>query len=139
MFRKNLRNENGFTMIEMMVVLIIIAVLIGGGIKFYLGYIENSKVTKAKSNMTVMQGAMDSYYAENNAYPAVADLPKAGITTSNDPWNKQYVWALTSDTYVLRTGQGDINTTNYYVVGKGSYGKSDPPSLSSDIIPLATH
>ena len=40
MFKRYLNNEKGFSMIEMMVVLIIIAVLLAGGIKFYLGYIE---------------------------------------------------------------------------------------------------
>src|SRR5665647_2330712 len=64
-----LRNEKGFTMVEMMVVLIIIAVLIAGGIKFYLGYIENAKVTKAKAQISTMQAALDTYYAENGLYP----------------------------------------------------------------------
>lgn len=39
MLSKFVRKDKGFTMIEMMVVLIIIAVLIGVGMKFYVGYI----------------------------------------------------------------------------------------------------
>ena len=50
----------GFTLMEMIVVLVIIGLLIAGGIGFYNGYIENSKITKAKSQISVMQGAMDS-------------------------------------------------------------------------------
>lgn len=69
MFKKLMRKEKGFTMVEMMVVLIIVAVLIAGGIKFYLGYIENSRVTKAKAQISTMQAALDTYYAENGVYP----------------------------------------------------------------------
>ena len=64
MFKRYLNNEKGFSMIEMMVVLIIIAVIIAGGIKFYLGYIEKSRVTKAKAQIITMQAALDAYYAE---------------------------------------------------------------------------
>ncbi len=69
MFKKLMRKEEGFTMVEMMVVLIIVAVLIAGGIKFYLGYIENSRVTKAKAQISTMQASLDTYYAENGKYP----------------------------------------------------------------------
>ncbi|MDD2554423.1 MAG: prepilin-type N-terminal cleavage/methylation domain-containing protein, partial [Desulfotomaculaceae bacterium] len=69
MIRRLLRNEKGFTMVEMMVVMIIIAVLVAGGIKFYQVYIENAKVTKAKAQISTMQAALDTYYAENGAYP----------------------------------------------------------------------
>src|SRR5450830_1696913 len=87
-----LRNEKGFTMVEMMVVLIIIAVLIAGGIKFYLGYIENAKVTKAKAQISTMQAALDTYYAENGLYPSDTILPalttkmlNAGLIVTGTP------------------------------------------------------
>jgi general secretion pathway protein G len=101
MFKRYLNNEKGFSMIEMMVVLIIIAVLMAGGIKFYLGYIENSRVTKAKAQISTMQAALDAYYAEQSKYPAdKAGLLNAGIAATDestdgstieakDPWGKQ--------------------------------------------------
>jgi len=82
MLKKYLKNEKGFTMIEMMVVLIIIAVLIGGGIKFYIGYVDKAKVTKAKGEMATIQAALDSYYAEKGEYPADNEnLVEAGLAT----------------------------------------------------------
>ena len=83
MFKRYLNNEKGFSMIEMMVVLIIIAVLMAGGIKFYLGYIENSRVTKAKAQISTMQAALDAYFAEQTKYPADnAGLLNAGIAAT---------------------------------------------------------
>ncbi len=92
MFKKLLRKEEGFTMVEMMVVLIIVAVLIAGGIRFYLGYIENSRVTKAKAQITTMQASLDSYYAENGAYPfgateaiLTSEMLNAGLVVTGTP------------------------------------------------------
>ena len=156
MFRKHVRNEKGFTMIEMMVVLIIIAVLIGGGIKFYLGYIENSKVTKAKANITVMQAALDAYYSENNKYPggtAATDLTtallnagvKAGTPTSGtasplvekDPWGETYFYACdtTFKSCEVYTGYAKVQNptapATSYVVGRNANGSSTAPQIEA--------
>ena len=146
MFRWFARRDRGFTMIEMMVVLIIIAVLIGVGIKFYTGYIENSKITKAKSQITVMQAALDSYFAENGAYPANKDqLLDAGIKASDantletkDPWGQYYKYNFTSESggpqgYSVFTGYDNVQgTKGRYVVGKGRKGASESPTISTD-------
>jgi type II secretion system protein G len=81
--RKVMRGEKGFTLVEMMVVLIIIAVLIALGIRAYIGYIGSAKMTKANGDITTIQAALDSYYAQNQSYPA-ADwnaLATAGISS----------------------------------------------------------
>ncbi|MDR9786150.1 MAG: type II secretion system protein GspG [Peptococcaceae bacterium MAG4] len=145
MFKRYLNNEKGFSMIEMMVVLIIIAVLMAGGIKFYLGYIENSRVTKAKAQISTMQAALDAYYAEQSKYPAdKAGLLNAGIAATEDestdriitieaedPWGKQYKYDVKKDdqsAYVVYTGNDKVQGKgNTYVVGSGTSGYSDAP------------
>jgi len=127
MFR---RNEKGFTMIEMMVVLIIIAVLIGFGIKFYTGYISKSKVTKAKGDITTIQGALDSYYAEHNAYPDEDKLSSAGVSTDvvgpSTSSTHTYLYKKSTDNeysvYTRVTYDG-----THYVIGTGKDGRSNPP------------
>ena len=135
-------------MIEMMVVLIIIAVLIAGGIKFYLGYIENSRVTKAKAQISTMQAALDAYYAEQSKYPAdKAGLLNAGIAATDestdestdeitieaiDPWAKNYKYDVSDDNtkYVVYTGKNDVQgQSDTYVAGRGTSGESDPPEV----------
>jgi general secretion pathway protein G len=139
MFKRYLNNEKGFSMIEMMVVLIIIAVLIAGGIKFYLGYIENSRVTKAKAQISTMQAALEAYFAEQTKYPADnAGLLNAGINTNStekeikakDPWGKQYKYDVSVDQseYVVYTGNDKVQGKDYtYVVGSGISGDSKAP------------
>ena len=155
MFKRYLNNEKGFSMIEMMVVLIIIAVLIAGGIRFYLGYIENSKVTKAKAQISTMQAALDAYYAENAEYPNGADaatlesaLINAGIKVEKadeggakstleqtDPWGQNYVYeydAANKDCKIY-TGYGDVQNPDTsgtaYVVGRSNEGSSSAPII----------
>lgn len=140
MFKRYLNNEKGFSMIEMMVVLIIIAVLIAGGIKFYMGYIENSRVTKAKAQISTMQAALDAYYAEQKHYPVTqSDLLNAGINATDDvtieakdPWAASYEYVVgdatgsatdSHDAYVVRTGYAKVqNIDPMYVVGEGAKG-----------------
>jgi general secretion pathway protein G len=149
MFKRYLNNEKGFSMIEMMVVLIIIAVLMAGGIKFYLGYIENSRVTKAKAQISTMQAALDAYYAENAEYPNGADaatlesaLINSGIKVETaeggakstlkqtDPWGKNYKYNVSGDKYVVYTGKNDVQgQNNTYVAGRGTSGESAPPEV----------
>jgi general secretion pathway protein G len=147
MFKRYLNNEKGFSMIEMMVVLIIIAVLMAGGIKFYLGYIENSRVTKAKAQISTMQAALDAYYAEQSKYPAdKAGLLNAGIAATDestdgstdgitikakDPWGKNYKYVSDGNTkYVVYTGNDKVQGKgDTYVAGRGTSGESDPPEV----------
>jgi len=80
--RKVMRGEKGFTLVEMMVVLIIIAVLIALGIRAYIGYIGNSKLTKAEADITTVQAALDSYYSSNSQYPVTqVELTSAGVSS----------------------------------------------------------
>ncbi|AFV11867.1 fimbrial protein PilA [Thermacetogenium phaeum DSM 12270] len=136
-FSKYFGNDKGFTMIEMMVVLIIIAVLIAGGIRFYLGYVERAKVTKAKSEITTMQAALDSYYAEKGEYPDDEndrELVKAGLATDrisistegND--SIQYIYEGGGNSYKI------ITTATFRagkLVGEGQDGKSTEPDFGS--------
>ena len=89
MFKRYLNNEKGFSMIEMMVVLIIIAVLMAGGIKFYLGYIENSRVTKAKAQISTMQTAWTPIMLKSRIPCRLeASLMQVSIETPVRRWSK---------------------------------------------------
>lgn len=130
-----LTDESGFTLMEMIVVLVIIGLLIAGGVSFYSGYIEHSKITKAKSQISVMQGAMDSWYAGQGAYPKITgDQQLAGIDTeAKDPWGRVYIITVESadgldNSYQIRTGWAQVHQDKV-VAGLGKNGRSVDPAV----------
>jgi len=138
-------------------------VLIGGGIRFYLGYIENAKVTKAKSQISNMQALMDSWYAENGSYPlsktgggdntnlteAGCELREAGMRATGkdgdgndavvDPWGGTNCYTFNTNTggtgYYIKTGYDDVQGTGNPVVGTGKLGVSNPPAVAAAALP----
>lgn len=134
--------EAGFTVVEMMAVLVILAFLAGGSISFYLGYIEKGKINKAKAEIAVMQAALDGYYMENNCYPEQAatdgiatliQLAPTGISAdAADPWGFSYQYSSDGTSYHLYTGKTGIQgVAGQRVYGTGRKGVSQPPGMAT--------
>lgn len=144
MFNRFFKNEKGFSMIEMLVVLVIIAVLVGGGIRFYQGYVENARVAKAKAQISTMQAALDAYYAEKGAYPSTnSELLNAGLKAGAtegvletvDPWGGENKYKYSLDDkgkYEIRTGYGKVQgQVDTYVIGEGANGEATSPEVKT--------
>jgi prepilin-type N-terminal cleavage/methylation domain-containing protein len=79
-------NRNGFTLMEMLVVLIIVGVLAGVALPTYSGHIERVRASEGVQLLTALLAAQERYRIENNAYAtAIAsldiDLPNAANFT----------------------------------------------------------
>ncbi len=69
------REDKGFTLIELMVVVLIIAILIAIAIPTFLGARKRAQDKQAQSNLRNALTAEKTYYVDNQAYTAVvADL-----------------------------------------------------------------
>ena len=62
--------SGGFTLIEIMVVVVIISVLIGLVGTNVLSNVDRSRVTAAKADMATISQALDMYRLDNGAYPS---------------------------------------------------------------------
>jgi general secretion pathway protein G len=86
----------GFTLIELMVVVALIAVLAGMGVVQYRNSVVRTKEAVLREDLFRMRDAIDQYYADKAKYPAslealVSDgylrqVPKDPITNSSDTW-----------------------------------------------------
>ena len=67
---KRLRDEEGFTLIELMVVVLIIAILIAIAIPTFLGARRRAQDRQAQSNLRNALTAEKTYYSDKQAYTA---------------------------------------------------------------------
>lgn len=93
---KKSRSALGFTLIEILVVLAIIAILLSMVAPKYFNTIDRSKETTLKHDLIVMREAIDKYYSDRNVYPDTLEelvqlkylraIPEDPITESTNTW-----------------------------------------------------
>ncbi|ADE12052.1 type IV pilin protein [Sideroxydans lithotrophicus] len=86
----------GFTLIELIVVMLIIAMLASLAVPRYFGSVQKSKDAVLKENLTLMRDALDKFYGDNDKYPATLDdlvsrkylrnIPRDPVTESTSTW-----------------------------------------------------
>jgi type II secretion system protein G len=67
------RNNKGFTLVELMVVLLIIGILIAIAIPIYNSTQAKAKEKACQSNLRTLDGAAAQYHAATGAYPNATD------------------------------------------------------------------
>src|SRR6185295_5959433 len=89
-----MKKPAGFTMVELMVVLTVIALLLSVVVPDYLGRMKHAEEAVLKENLVVMRDALDKHYADAGRYPGTLDelvskrylrsIPKDPLTQSSN-------------------------------------------------------
>lgn len=99
--------QRGFTLIEVMVVVVILAILAGIVVPKIMSRPEQARLVKAKQDILAIQSAMDLYRLDNGFYPSTDQSIQALVTKPSgdpipqnwmgylkdvplDPWGKPY-------------------------------------------------
>jgi general secretion pathway protein G len=70
-----IKKTAGFTLVELMVVLTVIALLLSVVVPDYVGRLRRAEEAVLKENLVVMRDALDKHYADAGKYPqALEDL-----------------------------------------------------------------
>jgi general secretion pathway protein G len=91
------RNTNkGFTLVELLVVLTIIALLLSIAVPDYIGRTRRAEEAVLQENLTVLRDALDKHYADAGQYPKSLDelvsrrylrsVPVDPLTRSSATW-----------------------------------------------------
>ena len=135
--KRMLKEDRGFTLIEIMVVLIIIGLLARIVVPKLMGRTEEAKRTKTMVQIKNLQSALDLYKLDSGNYPsteqglqALVEKPAIGEIPKNwkeggyidkipkDPWSSNYV-------YISPGVHGDYDLYSYGADGEeGGDGKN---------------
>lgn len=122
--------QRGFTLIEIMVVVVIIGVLIGLVAPNILGRVDGARITAAKADISVMAQALEMYRLDNGRYPttdqgltALVVKPAGGSTPR--AWNPE---GYLKGKKIPKDPWGSA----YQYVSPGAHGAYDLYSLGAD-------
>ncbi len=78
-----MRSSKGFTMVELMVVVLIVGILAAVAVPLMSGRIDASKWSEAKAGMGTIASALRAYAAEKGSFASAPTLADIGIATND--------------------------------------------------------
>jgi type II secretion system protein G len=128
---RKLQKKKGFTLVELLVVVAILAILLVALIPSALGYSDKARDTRAAKDIRNFATVVEAFTATNGDYPEASldtDNPRSiasvmqskGIKWTGDetgvvdPWNNPYYYDLTEDYYCIGSAgkDGTLNTAD---------------------------
>lgn len=92
-----LRSAQGFTLIELMVVMVIIGLLAALVVPKFFGHVDKALQQDAQAQIELLGQALDLYRLEHHKYPTTEDglaalRPYLKKDIPKDPWGNEYVY-----------------------------------------------
>lgn len=127
-------NQAGFTIVELLIVIVVIAILASISIVSYNGIQQRARDSQRKSDISTITKAIELYYIDNGKFP-----PSSGSTVISNSWSTtadaswstlkallvpKYISSLPSDPTNTQGAAVFTGTSNYsyaYYTNKSTY------------------
>ena len=89
------RSQRGFTLVELMIVVIIIGILTAVGVVLYIGYVRDAKAASAQATIGTIVNAEKIYHQLHSSFVDVADFTVVPNDLNIDVRDATQYWTLT--------------------------------------------
>jgi general secretion pathway protein G len=149
---RTLGGTAGFTFIEIMVVVAILAILAALVVPRIMGRTDDAKRTAAKVQIRNIEGALQLYKLDNGVYPtteqglkALVEKPSVGVIPKKwkiggylpklpeDPWGNPYKYLSPAQSSIQTSGQSSGLKAEYEIISLGTDGEMGGEGVNADI------
>ena len=122
----NNRRSEGFTLIEIMVVVVILGILAATIIPQFMGTTQDAKISTAKANLAEIESAIERFYINMDRYPTTEEGLKVLVeppSAEDTKWRGPYVKMVRPDpwgTPYQYKIPGTHRTTGYDLWSRGA-------------------
>ena len=110
------KHNNGFSLMELMIVVAIIGILTSISIPAYNSYTERARRAEGRAKLLDAAALLERYYSDNNQFAALATV---GIITTSD-----------SNYYTISYVAGDVNNQSFTLTATPLIADTDCTTLT---------
>ncbi len=125
--RHSRKKAGGFTLLEIMVVIVILGILASVVVPNLLGNKEKADQQKAVTDIVALESALDMYKLDNSVYPTTDQGLEALVSKPSNPTPRNY----RDGGYIKRLPK-DAWGNDYQYLNAGEHGVIDVFSLGAD-------
>jgi general secretion pathway protein G len=124
----------GYSLIELLLVIVLLVAMMGAGIPLYANYVEKARITKAAEDLSTLQKEIQMYKLSKNVLPhRLSDMGDADLV---DPYGRPYQYHNFTNSDEKKKRRKDrfmvpLNT-EYDLYSMGRDGKSEPPLTAKE-------
>jgi len=135
---KSIHNSKGFTLVEIMIVVVILGILAAFVVPKVMDRPDQARITKAKNDIASLGAALNLYKLDNFSYPdtdqgleALVTVPENAAAWKDggyieklpkDPWNQEYIYTFPGE-----------NGSNFDIISYGADRRPGGTGVNADI------